>query len=106
MKDLLLDPITRRLLKLNKIVECGFHSGIPACCIKFYVTKWIWVNHKGKFFTSYWERMNKIKFVLDEKGELDYAFQYIPCPKCLKQGKFIKILPCPKEAHCSYGANS
>lgn len=91
-----------KLKHLNKVVECGFHSGIPACCIKFYVTKWMWLNHKGKFFISYWDRMNKHKWTFDEKGEAVPAFQYIPCPKCLAQHRFTKLLPCPEEAHCSY----
>ncbi len=74
------------LAKIPYDIHCGGHSGFPDCCIKFFITKWIWVwdDRDSKFVKSYRKRINKLR-----PG-------YIACPKCLKSKKFIKVQPCPK----------
>jgi hypothetical protein len=66
-------------------INCGRHSGFPDCCIKFYVTQWIWHDIDSKFRSDYFKRLDKVN-----------APGYIPCPKCLKTQNFIEVKRCPK----------
>lgn len=80
------DKETYWLSHIPYMIHCGRHSGFPDCCIKFYVTKWIWLvdNPKSKFVENYRKKLFK-----DPPG-------YIPCPKCFKSKNFVKVKPCPK----------
>jgi hypothetical protein len=74
------------LLSIRDDIICGFHSGFPACCIKFYVTKWIW-NIGSKTNQKHWKKIRSIK---------SFIIEYIPCPKCLENRTFVKYKKCPK----------
>jgi len=79
--------VTFLLTEIPYIIQCGRHSGFPDCCIKFFVTKWIWAidNPKSKLVKNYWDNNSKI------------SPGYIACPKCLKNKTFVrKINSCPK----------
>ena len=93
--------ISKRWEKMNKLwktskdsyyltllpyeIHCGRHSGFPDCCIRFYVTKWITKDTDSKFSKTYRSKLNRLK---NHPG-------YIPCPKCLKNRTFIKVIKCP-----------
>lgn len=64
-------------------IHCGRHSGFPDCCIKFYITEWIWHDIDSQF------RRDHLKRLEDAPG-------YIVCPKCLKSKNFIEVKCCPK----------
>jgi hypothetical protein len=54
--------ITEALNRLPFEIHCGRHSGFPECCIKFFVSKWIWAWHdNSKFYKAYWVKMEKLK---------------------------------------------
>lgn len=92
--------IETRLRHLPNTIACGFHSGIPACCIHFYITKWMWL--KGKSRSSHWKKM-RAKDGIDINGERT-GFGHIPCPACLKASNFVKLAACPKNANCHHAA--
>jgi len=71
------------LLSIRRDIICGLHSGFPPCCVKFFVTKWIW-NVGSKNSNKYFE-----KIVLAGPW-------YIPCPKCLKNKTFVPVKECPE----------
>ena len=106
MSKISLKGIEARLKHLKSTIACGFHSGIPACCIKFYITKWLWIEKattdKNDYFNKYWRKMNeKRKIILNPiTNKIEYSFTYIPCPTCLKYERFVKIKSCPKNSKC------
>lgn len=66
-------------------ITYGVHSKIPLCCIVYYVTKWF----PGEYFLSpkarrYWRR------VVGAAPNLEY----VPCPNCLRQRKFVRMHFC------------
>lgn len=63
-------------------IRCGFHSGIPACCIAFYLGPWSWVSY-GRFP---WLRARYLKATQD--------FNYIGCPLCLLRGRRVLVADC------------
>lgn len=65
-------------------IHCGRHSGFPECCIKFFITKWIWNYSRYKL---HWKKLGRLR-----KNRPDY----IPCPTCLKNKTFVKLISCPK----------
>lgn len=88
MNDFLL--LKEKLKHLGtKTISCGIHSGIPECCICFYITKWIWFEYDDPYRLKYLKRLMKYKNV-----------EYVPCPKCLKDKKFIKTKDCPGKKYC------
>ena len=74
-----------RLKHLRKTIECGLHSNIPPCCIKYYITKQIWRNGKEAALSNKLRQKNhNITF----KG-------YVPCPNCVKKRRrFNKLHKC------------
>lgn len=81
--------VARRLRHLARTVECGLHSGIPACCVRFYVTRWLWYfdrrGWRGTFPARY-----RARIMAARKG-----FEYVPCPACLRRGRARPLLRCP-----------
>ena len=80
------DDLTDDLLHIREDIICGLHSGFPPCCIKFYITKWIW-NIRSKYNKEHWKKIRRVRCA---------KVHYIPCPKCLKDKTFIKVKRCPK----------
>ena len=74
-----------KLRHIKNTVECGIHSGIPDCCIKYYVTKWMWLSDEA--------RRKRIKRIV--------GVGYVPCPQCLKKKKFVTTL---KKCNCWHRA--
>ncbi len=74
------------LAKIPYDIHCGKHSGFPDCCIKFFITKWVWMfdDDSSKFIKTY---RKKLRAAMPG---------YVPCPKCLREKKFITVKHCPK----------
>ena len=84
------DKIKWELNRCGDDIKCGFHSGIPACCIKYYVTVWKWKSEKE------WMIRNAKVSKVEEK--IKRNFYYIPCPDCLRIRNVIIVKPC----NCRY----
>lgn len=68
-------------------VTCGLHSGIPECCVLFFVTVWYDGKHPldwppGK--RTYQQAMRRTIGTVN----------YVPCPGCLTRRTFIKTRRC------------
>lgn len=74
------------LLHLREDIACGFHSGFPPCCIKFFITKWVWWGN-SKARKEHWKKIRRIRCS---------KVNYIPCPKCLRNKTFVELKKCPK----------
>lgn len=86
---------------------CGYKSGIPFCCILYFITIWTWIDFfvcKGKTYNVprdlYWRKIR----ILDAYTKLySDKIEYVKCPICiiLKRDKKIKhcgnpYKKCPK----------
>src|SRR6478736_3219291 len=58
--------------------RCGLHSGIPKCCMRFFVRVWTHVWHVPELREQYLPKEKSI-------------FGYVPCPDCLAKGKVAKV---------------
>ena len=86
-------------------VMCGLHSGIPPCCVAFYVKMYVKIWHALP------DEASLVK-VLANKGDVRWAFaatvgdyfdwitalpadtrpHYIPCPSCVLHEQFVPQL--------------
>lgn len=73
----------------------GQCSGIPECCIKYFVDVWSQNNNPWKDCPEHAERMMDAK----EKG---LEFFYIPCPACIATENFVETKDCT-ESNCFCG---
>lgn len=91
-RELGVDPADRCAVAM---IECGLHSGIPRCCVAFFVKVW-W---------PYWvmldeppSRAKKTAHVaFDEYSRWTTRPGYVPCPACVIDGNFVEVLPCECE---------
>lgn len=60
----------------------GTHSGIPPCCIRFFVQEWDMSEGWRDEGNWYHQAINAAKF------------GYVPCPDCLGSGNKAKIIDC------------
>lgn len=67
--------------------EC---SGIPGCCITFFIDVWD---------TS---EVSAHEKAMDEARKKGFKFQYVPCPDCLSATRFVEIKDC-KASNCFCG---
>jgi hypothetical protein len=63
-------------------VRCGLHSGIPACCIAWYLGPWRLVGY-GRA-----PRIRRTYF------ELLDGFGHIACPLCFLKGRVVEVREC------------
>lgn len=93
MKKLSRKEIKTRLLNIPKDVECGYHSGFPTCCIKYYITIHVWRTVEE--LHKYWKRVEKVSAALGRQPG------YVVCDECLKRKRFIKqVKRCPEDSRC------
>ena len=79
---------------LTHDIKCGMHSGIPDCCIYFWITEYTSFTLYDTKLTmensdrdKYFEKINKLDVIGKRIG-------YIPCRKCLKSKNFAKVKKC------------
>src|SRR5262245_51195025 len=71
-------------LYLLALIECGLHSGIPRCCVTFYVTAWC----------PMWDA-NAFDLLADYRQLLDRRrCGFVACPACLLAGKRLMLKRC------------
>lgn len=80
--------------------ECGLHSGIPLCCIRWYVQQW------GQEVTEGWREMEDRAFAhwmrIQHRGPgrvwvnepVPKAGWYTPCQNCRRVRPRIQMRPC------------
>ena len=93
------------------IVARGLHSGIPTCCVTFFVFEWLpWARTSGARAHPYNEELERAGFgrVREEEqirrwraGEKpdETPPQYLPCPDCLAAARFVELHVC--DASCA-----
>lgn len=64
-------------------IAYGRHSNIPECCIMFFVDEWDFTK-RTKHRKLLWESSPR--------------WNYVPCPKCLKENRRAHLRMC--EAEC------
>lgn len=62
-------------------VTCGLHSGLPDCCVLFYVTFWQAADDARR---AWYRRYMKYSGLPE----------YVPCPACLASGVFVEVAHC------------
>jgi hypothetical protein len=87
--------IKRILLHIPNTINCGIHSGIPVCCVQYYVSKRLWMTDKDLLDDN--DGIQKLA------GDLYSTIHYIPCPKCLNNKRIVKTNKCPSGTHCWHG---
>ena len=70
--------------------EC---SGIPPCCIEFFIEKW-GLDVDSVANAEHEKRMDALR----ER----FYFQYVPCPDCITAERFVEIRSCDGP-HCFCG---
>ncbi len=85
-------------------VRFGQCSGIPLCCITWFVTGWKLISVKGNdvFYSggNLWAtaeagpRARLHALYLNRVGQ---QFSYIPCPACILSGSRVQVLRCTPE---------
>ena len=74
---------------MNPHWECGRHSGIPDCCIVYFMIRWNnGIGENTELRNSHWNR-EKIVEVQFEK-----SIEYVRCPSCIENGIIVKIKEC------------
>lgn len=81
-----LDKLAHEVSRAEVDLRCGLHSGIPRCCIAWFVSCWrFW---PGARFNTYY----KIVQLSEELHGI--AFDHIPCPLCIVRGREDGVLDC------------
>jgi len=84
-----------------RIVDCGLHSGFPACCVAFFAKVW-WPLHVAQRSSHARRKTRKQAAALIDNyhralGQLRADrphLEYVPCPRCLRSGDFVSMRPC------------
>ena len=64
--------------------ECGRHSGIPECCVDWYLGPWSnAVSVVPYLWEAYWKSNNEPK-----------APDYIRCPSCIESRRVMEVKEC------------
>jgi hypothetical protein len=91
------------------LVECGLHSGFPICCIEFFVRGY-WplmehmssLNAHGESVRELLDRaslqqataLRAMERYRDAVRRSDVTPGYIPCPRCLKSRRTVRVRCC------------
>ena len=66
-------------------VKCGWVSGIPLCCILWYILFWRFIAIDCQFKSWYYNKALQ---------RYDYKVRYVTCPICLMKRKLAQIKDC------------
>jgi hypothetical protein len=75
-----------------RMIECGLHSGFPACCVAFFVKIW-WPWATTIDALSVRRRADAL-IAYDSYQQWTKQAGYVPCPRCALERKFVEVLPC------------
>ena len=71
-------------------IHCGLHSGIPECCVLFFLTCWpIIRRYEDETGEPSIYRVLVLEAETESKG-------YIPCPACLASRRFVEMRECDR----------
>lgn len=75
----------------KNVIKCGLHSGIPECCVAFYVLAW----EDLYAMPEYAKAMDKVRHLGRHRAANNYRLiGYVPCPACLLAETFVKVRRC------------
>lgn len=78
-------------MSVAHMIECGLlHSGLPSCCVAFFVTEWTGYDHNQ--IAAY----HAIPGAKQRVG-------YVRCPRCVARKVIVAVKPCACEAHFNNG---
>lgn len=88
-------------------VAAGTHSKIPPCCIAFFVVDWApWQLAYGRSTPHPYEtELSRAGFHSLEHAKSGKPPQYVPCPDCLRDKRFVEIHACTKECAAERGGS-
>jgi len=88
-------------------VAAGAHSNIPSCCIAFFVVEWApWVLAYGRSLPHPHEaELRRAGFTSIEHAKSGKPPQYVPCPDCLRDKRFVEIHSCTPECASVVGGS-
>jgi hypothetical protein len=73
--------------RIVRDVHCGRHSGLPDCCILFFITCYRSVRTDEEMGIS-----SEYHKLLESMGA--DRLGYVPCPACLAAQRFVRMRPC------------
>lgn len=80
-------------LTVAHMIECGLlHTGLPSCCVAFYVHEWILYEQAER------DAYRKLKNAQKHVG-------YVRCPRCLSRDQKVPVKPCACEEHFNAGSH-
>ena len=86
----------RSIRRLLWNYDYGIDSGIPKCCIFFYIFRELLgslsdlLRHKHRFrYQIYTGTVMNIEMMIRKK-----EWDYVPCPLCLVRGRRVKVIKC------------
>jgi hypothetical protein len=67
-------------------IECGLiHSGLPSCCVAYFVTEYTVLDEKSR----------KVHQLANRKGiNGKRGPGYVRCPRCIKEKVVVTVKPC------------
>jgi hypothetical protein len=69
------------------MIECGRHSGIPGCCVAYFIQYW------QPLCMTYTPEAEE---AINERNErCPDGYNYVPCEECLANGDQIELRTCP-----------
>lgn len=85
--SLLEHPVQGRVTESSSDAARGRCSGIPECCIAFFIEVWS-------------DSLSHTQAGTELLSSLPRAVQYIPCPICLELENFVQIRACRPGCEC------
>lgn len=79
---------SRALGQVAHDIECGTHSGIPPCCIAWFILVRMHQEPGSPEWLAYEHSLQEARPA--RNGKLGYA----PCPECIKARRFVHVRSC------------
>lgn len=73
--------LTPRKRSLTRNIKCGIHSGIPKCCIRFYIQIWHTIFEEQHINPIFKELVLAREKVWKQRKGI--RGQYVECPSCI-----------------------
>jgi hypothetical protein len=73
-------------------VDCGLHSGFPACCVAFFVKTWAPLKLSRRASKADRAATDAYSAALCQVGQDGY----VPCPDCFRIRRFVDVQECSR----------
>lgn len=79
-----------------RMVDCGLHSGFPACCVVFFVEVWWPANAIQQSRHARRSLRKQARAATDNYRDVFFPLgvDYVPCPSCARARTFVSSRPC------------